>query len=133
MTRVLLLDDNPAQLKFRALLFDRAGIECLVAHHPTEALTMLEDDAPHRSIGAVISDHTMPGMRGPEFVGRLRAIDAGLPVIVLSGLPGAAPEYDGLQVTFRQKPCEPEDLLALVVGAMGRASGGTTGNGAERP
>ncbi len=73
MTQVLLLDDNPAQLKFRELLFRGAGIECLVAQDPVEALTLLEND----------------------------------------------------QVTFRQKPCEPEDLTALVIRAMG--------NGAEGP
>jgi len=125
MTQVLLLDDNPAQLRFRELLFRGAGIECLVAQDPVEALTLLENDLPHHSIGAVVTDHTMPRMRGPEFVGRLRAIDAGLPVIVLSGLPEAAQEYHGLEVTFRQKPCEPEDLTALVIRAMG--------NGAEGP
>lgn len=117
MTQVFLLDDNPEQLKFRAMMFNGAGIESVVAHDPVEALAILENDEARRSIGAVITDHTMPGMRGPEFVGRLRAIDANLPVIVLSGLPGAAREYEGLKVTFRYKPCEPEDLLALVLRA----------------
>ena len=124
MTQVLLLDDNPAQLRFRELLFRGAGFECLAAREPGEALLMLENDLDRPAIGAVITDHTMPGMRGPEFVGRLRAIHASLPVIVLSGLPGAASEYHGLQVTFRQKPCEPEDLLSLVVRALGNRAPG---------
>jgi DNA-binding NtrC family response regulator len=119
MARVLLLDDNPAQLKFRELLFREAGIECIVADDSREALSLLENDVQRLTVGAVLTDHTMPRMSGPEFVGRLRAIDAALPVIVLSGQPGVAREYDGLQVTFRQKPCEPEDLLNLVARALG--------------
>jgi CheY-like chemotaxis protein len=124
MIQVLLLDDNPTQLKFREMLFRGAGIGCLVAHDPGEALVLLQDDLARRSIGAVVTDHFMPGMSGAEFVRRLRTINGDLPVIVLSGLPAAAREYEGLRVTFRQKPCEPEDLLALVIRASGNGADG---------
>lgn len=118
MAQVLLLDDNPAQLMVRELLFRRAKIACCVAAHPGDALELLRNDLNESTIGAVITDHLMPGMSGVEFVRRLRAINRNLPVIVLSGLPDAEEEYHGLEVAFRLKPCEPEDLLSLVIRAL---------------
>ena len=35
-----------------------------------------------------------------------------------SGLPDADAEYAGLSVIFRVKPCDPEDLIALVKSAL---------------
>lgn len=118
MAQVLLLDDNPAQLMVRELLFRRAQIACCVAANPGDALALLQSDLNEATIGAVITDHLMPGMSGVEFVRRLRAINRNLPVIVLSGLPDAEEEYDGLQVVFRLKPCEPDELLSLVTRAL---------------
>jgi DNA-binding response OmpR family regulator len=56
----------------------------------------------------------MPGTDGTEFVQQLRAFNSDIPVIVISGLAEAEPEYEGLNVEFRTKPCEPEDLISLV-------------------
>ena len=56
----------------------------------------------------------MPGMDGVEFVKQLRSFNEDLPVIVISGLPDADQEYQGLNVFFRSKPCEPDDLIDLV-------------------
>jgi len=39
-------------------------------------------------------------------------------VIVVSVLPDADTEYAGLDVIFRSKPCDPEDLISLVRTAL---------------
>jgi hypothetical protein len=39
-------------------------------------------------------------------------------VIVVSGLPDAEEAYRGQEVMFLVKPCEPEDLIALVKAAL---------------
>ncbi len=44
----------------------------------------------------------------------LRAAKPGVPVIVITGLAEAESDYRGAGVTFRQKPCPPEELIALV-------------------
>ena len=62
----------------------------------------------------VITDHLMPGMGGLEFVRQLRFFNQEIPVIVVSGLPDADVEYKDLNVAFRLKPFDPEDLIALV-------------------
>jgi DNA-binding response OmpR family regulator len=112
--QVLLVDDNPAQLTIREMVLRRAQIDCHVATNATGALAFLRSAAGMEKIGTVITDHLMPGMDGVEFVRQLRSFNKDLPVIVISGLPDADQEYQGLDVIFRLKPCEPDDLIALV-------------------
>ena len=114
MRQVLLLDDNPAQLTIRELVLRKAQIDCHVATNASGALALLRSDPGREKIGAVITDHLMPGMDGVEFVKQLRSFNPGIPVIVISGLPDADQEYQGLNVIFRLKPCEPDDLINLV-------------------
>jgi len=114
MRQVLLLDDNPAQLTIREMVLRKAEIDCHVATNANGALALLRSDPGCEKIGAVITDHLMPGMDGVEFVKQLRLFNTEIPVIVISGLPDADQEYQGLDVIFRLKPCEPDDLIALV-------------------
>lgn len=114
MRQVLLLDDNPAQLTIREMVLRKAAIDCHVATNANGALALLRSDPGKEKIGAVITDHLMPGMDGVEFVKQLRLFNSEIPVIVISGLPDADQEYQGLNVIFRLKPCEPDDLINLV-------------------
>ena len=45
---------------------------------------------------------------------KLRQENDWLPVIVLSGMPEAESEYEGLDVVFRVKPVPPPELIELV-------------------
>ncbi len=112
--QVLLLDDNPVQLSIRELVLRKGGLESHVATNAGSALALLRSEAGQEKIGAVITDHIMPGMDGAEFVRQLRSFNQDLPVIVISGLAEAEIEYSDLGVIFRTKPCEPEDLISLV-------------------
>jgi CheY-like chemotaxis protein len=112
--QVLLLDDNPAQLSIREMVLRKGGMESHVATNAPSALAFLRSDLGQQKIGAVVTDHIMPGMDGAQFVRELRGFSPDIPVIVISGLAEAEEEYAGLKVVFRTKPCEPEDLIALV-------------------
>ncbi len=114
MKQVLLLDDNPAQLLVREMVLRKGGLEAHVATSSQSALAFLRTEPGQEKIGAVITDHIMPGMDGAEFVRQLRSFNPDIPVIVISGLAEAEQEYSDLSVTFRTKPLEPEDLIALV-------------------
>jgi CheY-like chemotaxis protein len=114
MKQVLLLDDNPAQLLVRELVLRKGGLESHVATNSQSALAFLRSEPGREKIGAVITDHIMPDMDGAEFVRALRSFNPDIPVIVISGLAEAEQEYQSLSVIFRTKPCEPEDLIALV-------------------
>jgi DNA-binding NtrC family response regulator len=115
MKKVLLLDDDSAQLSVRQLLLERmGGIESQIATQAETALEMLRSDVGKDSIGVVVTDHVMPDMDGPEFVREVRAFDPHIPVIVVSGLPDADAAYEGLNVRFLMKPCEPSDLITMI-------------------
>ena len=114
MKTVLLVDDNAAQLTVREMVLRNASIECHVATSAKSALALLRSGPGQNNIGVVITDHLMPGMNGVEFVRQFRSFNQETPVIVISGLPDADLEYEGLNVIFRLKPYDPEDLISLV-------------------
>ena len=118
MKQALLLDDNIAQLTVRELVLRKAEIESHVATKGVSALALLRSEAGQAKVGVVITDHLMPDMDGVAFVRQLRTFNPDVPVIVISGLAEADTEYAGLNVIFRVKPCDPEDLIALVKTAL---------------
>lgn len=118
MKQALLLDDNTAQLTVRELVLRKAQVESHVATKAQSALALLRSTAGKEKIGVVITDHFMPDMDGVAFVRELRSFNREVPVIVISGLAEAEPEYTDLDVIFRTKPCDPEELISLVRKAL---------------
>lgn len=110
---ILLVDDNAVQALTRKSILLRVGRQVTVASEAQQALEMLKDTTLLKSVGLVITDHSMPGMNGPEFVARLRELLPRVPVVVLSGFPDVEGEYRGLNVLFRMKPLAPEQLIAM--------------------
>ena len=118
MQRVLLIDDSPVQLRAREAVLRDAGFEVDVATTAESALALLRSVL-SGSLGAVITDHVLPGASGVEFVRQLRALHPRVPVIVITGLPHAEEEYAGLDIVFREKPCPPPELIALLRSCIG--------------
>lgn len=112
MSQVLLVDDSPVQLQIREMILRNAGLGVSIATSAESALAFLRTASQH--VGMVVTDHVMPGTSGDEFVRRLRTTNPSIPVLVLSGLPDAEREYEGLNVTFRLKPLPPGELIDLV-------------------
>jgi len=121
MKQILLLDDNATQLTIRELVLRKAGMESHAATSAGAALALLRSSVGQEKIGAVVTDHLMPGMDGSGFVLELRKFNPTLPVIVISGLAEAEEEYKGLDVIFRTKPCDPEDLISLLQSILHRS------------
>ena len=116
MAQVLLIDDNPLQLSVRETVLRNAGFTVSIATTAESAMASIR--VLGDSIGVVVTDHIMPGHTGSDFVRELRRENDWVPVIVLSGLPEAETEYQGLDVVFRQKPIPPPELIALVRASM---------------
>jgi CheY-like chemotaxis protein len=110
MPAILIVDDNPIQAVTRRLILEKAHFSVVLAGDGLTALTKFEAGEP---FGMVITDHCMPEMGGPELVKRLREQFPSLPILVLSGLPEAESEYEGMDVSFRLKPIQPEELIDL--------------------
>ena len=111
---ILLIDDNAVQAATRQAILKRAGYFVIAVLNPLRALEQFRTDDFPAPIGLVITDHLMPGMTGSEFVRALRAEHPHVPVLVISGLEEAEPEYAGMGVEFRMKPLLPETLLSSV-------------------
>ena len=112
LSQVLLIDDNPLQLRVRETVLRNASFTVSVATTADSALATLRVLGDRISL--VITDHVMPGRNGADFVRELRKANDWVPVIVLSGLAEAEPEYHGLNVVFREKPVPPQELIDLV-------------------
>ena len=120
LSEVLLIDDNPLQLKVREAVLRNGGFQVTVATTAVSALALLHALADR--IGVVVTDHVMPEASGSELVRAIRAENNCLPIIVLSGLPEAMVEYQGLDVMFRVKPLPPTELIALVRTSLAQAT-----------
>jgi len=118
LRRVLLIDDSPLQLRVRETVLREAGFEVCIATTAESAHALLRSEPAGDSIGVIVTDHILPGASGAAFVRQLRQIKPSVPVIVITGLPEAEAEYEGLGVIFRQKPCPPPELIALVRDTM---------------
>lgn len=82
---VLVVDDDPEQLKFLSKIIERAGYQVIPADSATEALGMLED----KQVDLIVSDYKMPEMNGFEFLQAIRSVDSqwgphDIPVIMLT-------------------------------------------------
>lgn len=111
--RVLLIDDDPVQLRVREAVLRDAGVLVDVATTADSALALLRSSS-SSAIRAIVTDHIMPGTSGAAFVHLIRDLRPGIPIIVISGMAEAEDDYEGLDVTFRTKPCPPPELIRLV-------------------
>jgi DNA-binding response OmpR family regulator len=86
------------------------------------AFGLLRSGTGNADVQLIITDHFMPGTSGAELVKMLWDIKPATPIIVLSGASEAEHEYEGLDVTFREKPIEPQELIELVKTVLGNGN-----------
>lgn len=104
---ILVVDDEEAVRYVFERYLAIVGYRVSSAADGHEALRLHELDP----ADLVITDYRMPGMNGDELLQRLRAIDAGLPAIVISANPiDVGPMMDG--DVFFQKPVMLDKVVA---------------------
>ena len=109
MPPILIVDDNPIQAMTRRLILERAHLPVVLSDSGPAALARIDSG---ETFSMIITDHCMPEMSGPELVRKLRSFSQ-VPIMVLSGLPEAEAEYEGMDVFFRMKPIQPEELISI--------------------
>lgn len=115
--RILLVEDNPADI---ALLLEAlAGRDIAVqSHHdPQDALAALLTGATSAPVDLVVLDYTMPGMTGLEWLTRVRAYPrfAELPIVVWTSNsdPREADRLRELNAAIQRKPTTYHEVLAF--------------------
>jgi CheY-like chemotaxis protein len=122
-TKILIVDDNPMNLKLAQLLVSSEGYEALTADDAYDALSLLQDTRPD----LILMDLQMPGMDGLELTRRLKADPEtrDIPVIALTA---AAMYQDERRAAdagcdgFMRKPLDTRTFAAALAGHLeGRA------------
>lgn len=80
MTRVLIVDDNPLDLRVAAKLVESEGMETAFARNGREAIDQLATDRPD----LLLTDLDMPQVNGLELVREVRRSHPSLPVVLMT-------------------------------------------------
>ncbi len=118
--RVLVVDDEPGVRRVLARYLGRLGYQMFEAVNGLEALEFLNGRG--WDIDLVVTDLVMPKMGGAELTRRIEEVSPRLPVLGMSGTPGATGTVDGPWSAARviAKPPELSALAARVAEAIGR-------------
>ncbi|KKB84143.1 Fis family transcriptional regulator [Devosia limi DSM 17137] len=118
MTRVLIVDDDPVQLRLTAEIANRAGFKPLTATGGEQALTILRDD---RNIGAMILDLVMPDLDGMGVMEVMAREGLTTPVIIQTATASLETVVSAMRqgaADYFVKPVSPERLVISLRNAM---------------
>jgi two-component system alkaline phosphatase synthesis response regulator PhoP len=116
---ILLADDDPVTLESLAACLQPEGFHTLQARDGEEALALWQKHKPD----LLCLDIMMPGMDGYEVCRRVRAKDAGVPILFLSAKSEEIDVVVGLRLgadDFVRKPFGKHELIARIGSALRR-------------
>lgn len=114
---IYIVDDDDAVRDSLSVLFAAEGLR---VRGYASGSAFLKDLTPARR-GCVITDVHMAGMTGVEVLWRLKAAKVDLPVIVITGRPGAALAAEVMAagaVALIEKPFGPDEIVAAARAAL---------------
>ena len=118
MTRVLVVDDDPVQLRLTAEIANRAGFKPITATGGEQALAILRED---RQIGAMILDLVMPDLDGMGVMEAMRREGLTTPVIIQTANASLETVISAMRqgaADYFVKPVAPERLVVSLRNAM---------------
>jgi two-component system alkaline phosphatase synthesis response regulator PhoP len=121
MSRILVVDDDPAIVKLVRAYLEQAGYQVLVAYDGNKALHIARHDKPD----LVILDLMLPEMDGWDVCRALRK-ESDVPVIMLTARVEESDKLVGLELgadDYVTKPFSPRELVARVRTVLRRAQG----------
>jgi DNA-binding response OmpR family regulator len=108
--KILLVDDEKEFVTTLAERLEMRGINVTIATDGEEALRFFDTDL-HQ---VVVLDLMMPGLSGMEVLSRIKAIDAKIPVILLTGHGATKDGITGMRLgafDYLMKPLNIEELI----------------------
>jgi two-component system C4-dicarboxylate transport response regulator DctD len=111
LNSVIVVDDEAPIRQAVEQWLSLSGFDVQLYSRAEDCLAQLPEHFP----GVILSDVRMPGMSGLELLARLQALDADLPVILLTGhgdVPMAVEAMRDGAYDFLEKPFSPQTLLS---------------------
>jgi two-component system response regulator AtoC len=111
MTKVLVVDDDPALRFMMQGILEGHGLEVVLAESAIEALALLDD------VDVVVSDYQMPEMDGMEFLEKVHASHAALPFILVTSQGSERLAVKALMrgaYNYLRKPFENDELFYAI-------------------
>jgi len=121
MAKILIVEDNPANMKLAVFLLESAGHTVLSATNAEAGLTLARNERPN----LILMDIQLPGMDGLEAIVLLKKDDAtrAIPVIALTALAMKGDEERMLAAGcdgYIAKPLRYQEFLATVAAQLTR-------------
>ncbi|SDT90351.1 sigma-54 dependent transcriptional regulator [Stappia sp. ES.058] len=110
---VLIVDDDPSMRAGLRQWMRLAGFEPVEAVDAEQALTLLTPDF----AGCLVTDVLLPGASGVDLLRKVKAIDAELPVVLLTGHGDVSMAVEAMHhgaADFIEKPFDPDVVAAVV-------------------
>ena len=117
MKRVLVVDDERKMRRVLQMLLEQMGLESTPAESGEEALACFQQE----KFDLVLTDLRMPGMGGMEWFTQLRALDAEVPVIVLTAYGTVAMAVEAMKhgaFDFILKPFDVDAVEVVIRNAL---------------
>ena len=111
MKRVLVVDDERKMRRLLQMMLEQMGVDSLPAESGEEALAIFQAE----QVDAVITDLRMPGMGGMAWFKRLRALDADVPVIIMTAYGTVETAVEAMKHGAFDFVLKPFDVAALEV------------------
>lgn len=122
MAKVLIVEDNPANMKLAVFLLESAGHTVLSATDAEAGITVAREEQPN----LILMDIQLPGIDGLEATAQLKRVDAtrAIPVIALTAL---AMKGDAERILaagcdgYIAKPIKYREFLATIAAQLPQA------------
>ena len=118
MTKILIVDDDPIQLRLTSAVAQKDGLNVLTAEDGDQAIAMLKE---HPTIAAMVLDLVMPGLDGMGVLMEMEKENISCPVIVQTANSSLDIVISAMRqgaVDFFVKPVAPERLIISLRNAL---------------
>jgi PAS domain S-box-containing protein len=109
--RILLVDDDPPVVRALRRILERLGYEVTACGDGAEALALFRAETTR--FDAVLTDETLPGMRGHQLTRELLALRPDLPVLICTGYSEHLDEERAREIGARGLFLKPFDVAQL--------------------
>src|SRR5690349_7315102 len=106
---LLIIDDDPANIKFVRFILANEGLEIHSAGNPKSGLELIQRLRPQ----IVLLDLVMPGVQGMEMLQKILEFDPGIDVILMTGYYSTESAVEAIQkgaADYFPKPFSPDKL-----------------------